>query len=121
MTKRLKPQQGNMSGQKAAKDIDEAKIANDKRLRSAMRKVFASEEGLIVLNWIMGECGYQSPNSVANRQTGELFDKSTDYNESRRILYLRLRGYLTPNILIPVEIEGLTSTKKPITKKRKAA
>lgn len=104
----------------AEKNIDEAKVNDEKRLRTAMRKVFGSEEGLVVLHYLMVECGYQATSITLNRQTHEMLVENTVYNEARRNLYLQLRKFLTPKILTPVEIDGLAQTKKPIIK-RKAA
>ncbi len=102
--------------QQSKKEIDPEKMRYERQLASDMRKVFGSAEGQNVLRWIMGQCGYQSPNVVVHPQTFELYENSTDYNESRRILYLQMRKYLTPKILIPVEIAPPETTKKTIKK-----
>ena len=104
----------------AEKEIDAAQVIEKKRLTTAMRKVFGSEEGLVVLHYLMIQCGFLVPSVTLNAQTHEMLIENTIYNDARRNLYLQLRKYLIPKILIPVEIEGLAQNKKPIIK-RKAA
>ena len=100
----------------AKKSIDENKLTIERRLISDMRKVFSSDEGVRVLRWLMLECGYQARSVVVNKQTQQIYTESTIYNEGRRNLYLQLRQYMTPKILLPVEIQPLTPNKPPIKK-----
>jgi len=100
----------------AKKEIEAAKAKRERQLVSDMRKAFGSDAGVRVLRWLMIECGYQGRSVVANKETQEIYTKSTVYNEARRNLYLQLREYLPPNILIPVEIEPLTPIKPPTKK-----
>jgi hypothetical protein len=101
------------------KAVEEAKLKRDKILAADMRKVFGSAEGQNVLRWMMVECGYQSQSVVADKQTQEIYVDSTIYNEARRNLYLQIRQYLTPKVLLSVELQPPASSKKPITKKEK--
>lgn len=97
--------------------IEEAKQKRDRQLASDMRKIFGSAEGQNVLRWLMVECGYQRPSVVADKTTQQIYIDSTVYNEGRRNVWLQIRRYLTPKILIPVEIEPPESATKPIEKK----
>ena len=105
-----------MALNKAAKEIDEHKQKRDLQLISDMRKVFGSDAGVRVLRWLMIECGYQAQSVVADKHTQQIYKESTIYNEARRNLYLQMRRYMTPKILMPVEIQPMTPD-KPITKK----
>ncbi len=100
----------------AKKIVEDAKRKAERRLTSDMRKVFGSDEGVRVLRWLMIECGYQMPSVVANKETTEIYTDSTVYNEARRNLYLTMRRYMSPKILVPVEIEPLTPDKVPTKK-----
>jgi len=87
-----------------------------KRLILDMNKVFGSDAGVRVLRHIMKECGYQLPGVAFSRQSEEICPLNTIYDGARRNVYLQIRKYLSPKVLIPVEIEAHTSP-KPITKK----
>lgn len=74
------------------------------RFRQDMARVANTESGRAVLREIMKQCGYQKPSVVANPQTCELNAGSTFYNEGRRNLWLRLRSFISNDMLALVEL-----------------
>lgn len=72
------------------------------RLVRAMRMTFKTPHGMIVLDWLMKECGYNQPILGADAH-GDIDEKRTVYGAMRLNLYLKLRKFLTFNILKEVE------------------
>jgi hypothetical protein len=72
-------------------------------------QVFASPEGKRVLLWLMEECSFQKTNIACLNTRGELSIRNMVWNESRRDLYLRIRGLLKtrPDVLEAVEVRKL--------------
>lgn len=89
-----------------------AKKSTEKRkidFEQCATQVFATAEGKRILLWLMEECQYNSSNISCLNAKGELSINNMIWNESRRDLYLRLRGLLKtrPDILESVEIKKL--------------
>ena len=59
-----------------------------KRLMRCLNATFASEEGRVVLHFLMDICGYQKTSITGDPRTGDLQDRGTFYNEARRSVYL---------------------------------
>lgn len=81
---------------------------HEKRKRAIAKaacETFATGSGKVFLRWLMKECGYNSPSSVLNAETGDINFNATVHNEARRGVYLRVRGLLAsrPDILAEVE------------------
>jgi len=77
--------------------------------RSSMARSLSSPDGQILLSYLMRECGYQKNSVQGCSQSGELLNNNTIYNEARRDLYLRLRGFVPKESLIKVEIYGISN------------
>lgn len=92
---------------KALEAKEKSEGQKERRIAADMNEVFATGAGMNVLRWIMDECGFLKPSVVYNKETYDVQDKATVYNEARRNLYLRLRKYLKPSITTPVENRGL--------------
>lgn len=92
---------------KAFEAKEKEQTQKDAKLRADLNQVFATGAGMNVLRWLMDECGFLKPSVVYNKETFEVQDKATVYNEARRNLYLRIRRYLSPSITTPVENKGL--------------
>lgn len=84
------------------------------RLAADLNEVFATGAGMNVLRFIMDQCGFLKPSVVYNKETFDVQDKATVYNEARRNLYLQIRKYLKPSITTPVENNGLAIDETPI-------
>jgi hypothetical protein len=101
----------NLPSEKAAakaanKAAIETKLQeNRERLQGAMRRVFSSSDGQIVLKWLHDESGYGRPVLGANPSTGEIDPMRTTYSAMQQGLYLRIRKFLTLNILKGIEYD----------------
>lgn len=83
----------------------EARLSEQReRMTTAMRQTFATPEGKIVLRWLREECGFGKPILGANPATGEIDPMRTTYSAMQQGLYLRIRKFLTPEILREVEL-----------------
>lgn len=69
------------------------------RLIRCMNTVFASEEGLVVLRYLVEICGYTKSDAVGSAQTGDILDRATFYNLTRRGLYVEIRKLIKSDIL----------------------
>ncbi len=83
-------------------DLQAKKNEEHDRLVRAMRMTFNTAHGKIVLAWLMKECGYNQPILGADAH-GDIDEKRTVYGAMRLNLYLKLRKFLTFNILKEVE------------------
>lgn len=79
----------------------EAQTAEADKLKRAMRAVFESPDGLVVLNWLKKECQFGEP--ILGAMSGTIDEKATLYQAMRLNLYLKIRKMLTFNILKEVE------------------
>ncbi len=77
--------------------------ARAKRLKADFARVASTEAGRNVFRWLAEQCGVFKPSVVAHPDTGEIFTNSTVYNESRRGLYLTMRGYIPAKQRIAIE------------------
>lgn len=76
------------------------------KLKTLFLQVFNNEPGFTVLHYIMNElCGYQFTNIVNNAETRELLLNSMLFNEAKRDVWLRIRRFLSKDILKRVEID----------------
>lgn len=94
---------------------DEKKKTQTGLLKKDFNTTFASSSGKRVLRWLMERCGYQKPSAVVDPATGKYQTESTIHNEARRILYLEIREFLTPDILGQVENKGLEQDEDLLT------
>ena len=102
------PQSPSFKKRVKAQQDEAIKIHQKEHLKlfSDFNTTFCTPEGKRVLSWIMKECGYQESDAIVNPETLELAALSTASNSIRRGLYLQMRKYLKPDILIDVEIVG---------------
>lgn len=84
------------AGRQKVKDEQQKKQL---RLIRCMNTVFATEEGLVVLRHLVDICGYSKSDPVASAQTGEILDRASFYNMTRRGLYCELRKLIKTDIL----------------------
>lgn len=76
------------------------------KLIGAFNRTFASVDGQMVLQYIMKYCCYQSPCMRVNPQTNESTSVSK-YNEALRMLYLDMRRFIKPEILMKTEFTDI--------------
>lgn len=82
--------------------IDE-KNDGEEKLRRAFASTFNTPDGLIVLDWLMRECQFGEP--ILGIMQGKIDRDATLYQAMRLNLYLKIRSYLSFNILKEVEYE----------------
>lgn len=91
----------------AKAELQAAKQEQEDRIRGAMRRTFSGTgdagDAQIVLKWLHDQAGYSESKVAANPQTGEINTGTTSYQAARETLYIRLRKYLTFDILKDVE------------------
>lgn len=74
------------------------------RYRHAFNAVFSTEEGQVLLRWLLDQTGYQKPKTLLNRETMEINALATVHDAALEELYINLRKYIKPEILYNVEI-----------------
>lgn len=72
-----------------------------------IRRTFASDHGRRTLKFILDESGYQRYGLSANPETGEVFDSNSSVHLARQNLYIKLRQFVSREVLIAVEIDKL--------------
>lgn len=88
-------------------------------LIGAFQNVCATEDGILLLRFIRDECGFLLPSTIINPTTGEVNQKSTEYNDAKRDVYLRVRNYIPKKSLIKIEFGDRTDLKQSTTGKQK--
>jgi hypothetical protein len=83
--------------------VTETALKQKDILIRAMRTVFNTPEGLIVLAWLYDECGANKP--ILGAMGGAIDEKATLYQAMRLNLWLKIRTMLNFNILKEVEYE----------------
>ncbi len=78
-----------------------------KLLKRDIAIAMASPEGLNLMRWIFGLTGYSKKIIVGNPQTGDIHDRGTLYNATRRQLWLEIRQLVPVRILKKIEYEKL--------------
>ncbi len=81
--------------------VKEQNLEHSQRLFRAMRATFNTPDGLIVLNWLKDECNFGKP--ILGAMSNGIDEKATLYQAMRLNLYLKVRSYLTFEILKEVE------------------
>lgn len=92
---------------KARTDAEAKRRAELALLRKDLNETFGPAHGLRALRYIMDLCGYQNYIVIADPATGDPLPNGTLYNAARQGIYIKLRRFLSPEILIPVENKGL--------------
>lgn len=83
--------------------IEEQQKEAREKLERAMRETFASPSGQIVLKWLHDECQFARP--ILGAVSGQIDRDATLYQAMRLNLYLKVRSFLTFNILKEIEYE----------------
>ncbi len=78
-----------------------------KLLRRDFEIVAASPEGLNVMKYIFNLSGYAKVCIVGDPSTGDIHDRGTLYNETRRSIWLEIRQLLPTRHLKKIEYEKL--------------
>ena len=89
-----------MSGEenKKIRDVKEDKLAG------ALDAILKTEEGRTVIKYLFDISGYNKTSIAGDRRNGDVLTNATIYNEARREIYIRLRGWASPELLGPVEM-----------------
>lgn len=84
----------------------EKKIPNKPEvlLKQQLKRVLKTADGIAVFRYLFNECGYDRPSVVADPTTGEILTNSTNYNEARRNIWVKLRKLMPREPLIMIEI-----------------
>lgn len=102
MTDRTLPP--SIRAEKKAETEAERKAAQQEqqdRIKRAMQATFNTPDGLIVLNWLKDECMFGKP--ILGALANGIDEKATLYQAMRLNLYLKVRSFLTFEILKEVE------------------
>lgn len=89
---------------KRKEDLEKNRVeaeAQANKLRGAMRRVFSTGDGQVVLQWLHDECLHNKP--ILGVMNGHIDEKATVYQAMRLNLYLKIRSFLTVEILKEVE------------------
>lgn len=80
---------------------EKAAIMRDKMV-AAMAQAAATDAGKIILHFIFVDSGFNLPATVVTK-SGKVDLEGTFYNNARRDVYLRLRQFMTPEVIKAVE------------------
>lgn len=93
----------------AKKDSENTKqdeyIREKQRLRNAFNNVAKTDAGRKVFRYLMQECGFLKPALVASCATGEINPLGSIYNEARKDVYYKIRGFLDKENIIAIEFK----------------
>lgn len=70
--------------------------------REVFSRLFQTDDGKVLFDWLSYECGFAMPNNVLNAK-GEFNLSLIAYNEGRRNLYLQLRDFVHRDVLVELE------------------
>jgi len=85
-----------------------AHAANEK-LKRAFNTTAETPAGLMVLRYLMRDCGFGQTSLVMNPQTFEINTVGSVYNEARKDVYIRIRKLLSKENLRKIELEEETN------------
>jgi hypothetical protein len=88
---------------KPQNEKEKQRIAAKKRLRNSFIRVANTEAGRDVIRYLMAQCGFHTPSINVDPQTTKILTDNTVYNEARRNLYLDLRKWIPPKMLVKIE------------------
>lgn len=89
----------------ANKHAKEEKEKAIEALKRSFNAVASTPDGIAVLRYIMKDCGFFKTSTVMNPATFEINTIGTVWNEARRDVYRRLRGFIDKDKLIQIEFE----------------
>ena len=78
-------------------------IARNK-LIAIVSRVATTEDGRALLNFLYMETGFALPSTVVTK-SGKVDIEGTFHNNARRDVYLRLRQFMTPEVIKAVELD----------------
>lgn len=70
--------------------------------REILNRLFKTEDGRFLFDWIKKECGFES-NAIVYDNNFNISLEKTVYNEGRRNLYLQLRSFIHKDLLKDLE------------------
>lgn len=73
------------------------------KLIGSINRTFSTQDGKMVLYWLMNHCGWNESSIGGNPDIGAEITHGTLINEARRSVYLRLRELIDHEILKEVE------------------
>jgi len=82
---------------------EKAILARDKMV-TAMSQVAATDAGKKILNFLFIDTGFTLPSTVVTK-SGKVDVDGTFHNNARRDVYLRLRQFMTPEVIKAVELD----------------
>lgn len=88
--------------------IKKVQVANEK-LKRAFDTVAETPAGLMVLRYLMKDCGFGQTSLVMNPQSFEINTIGSIYNEARKDVYIRIRKFLNKENLQKIEYEEETN------------
>lgn len=89
-----------------------------KDTQESFRKVFNTEDGKVVMEWLAGYCGYNQPSFTLNDPNALM----TVWQDGKRAVYLQIRRWI--DLELPTDEGSLPSADKrgavgPTTRRRK--
>jgi len=84
--------------------INEKAAAARNKLIAAISRVATTEDGRILLNFLFVDTGFALPATVVTK-SGKVDIEGTFHNNARRDVYLRLRQFMTPEVIKAVELD----------------
>lgn len=83
--------------------VESEKKKDEETLKQAINLVAATDEGRILLKFVMDLSGHNKHKAVVNPQSGEINLQSTSFNLGRDSLWLTLKAKIQPKYLKLIE------------------
>lgn len=84
--------------------LNEKTIAARNKFISIVSRVASTEDGQALLRFLYDDTGFALPSTVVTK-TGKVDIEGTFHNNARRDVYLRLRQFMTPEVIKAVELD----------------
>jgi len=96
----------NKAGQEAKQEQIKKYLDIIKSRRHNATALFNCDKGITFLKWLSKECG-QGESSTVFFKDGEIQANSLIHNEAMRLVYLKIRELLSPELIYKVELEDM--------------
>lgn len=89
-----------------AQEAQAERELEDKKLQDAFSEVLSTDAGLKAFKKVFDLCGYDAHLMRFNPSSGEINSAATNYNLSKRDVWLDLRTHIAPHHLSLIELPG---------------
>ena len=89
--------------QGAIAEAAEKRRAHELRIRVAVDAVLQTEPGRVLWAHLFNICGYNRSSLAVDPRSGDAMTQATQHNEAMRMVYLKMRSLVSPEVLVKAE------------------